>query len=75
MRRKTRIAPGEHYHIFNRGNRKQAIFLDDRDHARFLFLILALQSSAIVYNISDNVDYFTKHRVFSIFGFGARTRD
>ena len=66
MRRKTRIAPGEHYHIFNRGNRKQAIFLDDRDRARFLFLILALQSSTIVYNISDNVDYFTKHRVFSI---------
>lgn len=66
MLRKTHIVPGEHYHIFNRGNRKQAIFLDDRDYSRFLFLIFAFQTDALVHNISDYIEYFTKHRVFGI---------
>ena len=29
-----------YYHVFNRGNNKQNIFLDERDYTRFLFTIL-----------------------------------
>ncbi|MBI2465631.1 MAG: transposase [Candidatus Sungbacteria bacterium] len=49
--RKTIIAPGEHYHIFNRGNNKQLIFLSDADRIRFLVSILLFQSPAIIKNI------------------------
>ena len=62
--RKTKFAQGEHYHIFNRGNNKQNIFLNDRDYARFLFLILHLQSENVFTNISYSISYFIKHRVF-----------
>lgn len=34
--RKVSFAEGEFYHIYNRGTDKRAIFLDDRDFARFL---------------------------------------
>lgn len=65
--RKTRIAPGEHYHIFNRGNNKQPIFLDDRDRIRFLFLLLHLQAPIYLTNHNRQVNYFVKHSVFNIF--------
>ncbi|MDP2676975.1 MAG: transposase [bacterium] len=60
------IAPEEHYHILNRGNNKQPIFLDDHDRARFLFLILYFQSSVIVLNVSYHILHFMKHSVFNI---------
>lgn len=41
--RKTRFAPGNYYHIYNRGANKQPIFLEDRDFLRFLFLVLHMQ--------------------------------
>lgn len=64
--RKIRIAPGEHYHIFNRGNNKQPIFLDDRDRIRFLFLLLHLQAPIYFTNHNRRVNYFVKHSVFNI---------
>lgn len=33
---RTAFLPGSYYHIFSRGNRKQAIFFGDRDYLRFL---------------------------------------
>lgn len=45
--RKLRFAPFEHYHIFNRGNNRQQIFFDERDFARFIFLILHKQSHTV----------------------------
>ena len=37
MARKLRIQyPGAVYHVMNRGDRREAIFLDDRDRRRFL---------------------------------------
>ena len=42
------IAPGEHYHIYNRGVNKQNIFRDSRDWSRFLFLLLYFQSIEIL---------------------------
>lgn len=63
--RKTIITAGEYYHIYNRGNRKQNIFIDQRDYIRFLFLILYFQSPMPVHNISYTVASFIKHRVFN----------
>lgn len=62
------IAPGEYYHIFNRGNNKQSIFLDTRDWVRFLFLIIYLQSPIVFQNMSRQVSYFVKNRAFNKIG-------
>lgn len=37
--RKVPLISGEYYHIYNRGNSKQAIFLDDKDRDRFVKLL------------------------------------
>ena len=39
MSRNVVIAPGEFYHIYNRGTEKRKIFLNSRDHERFLALL------------------------------------
>ena len=44
--RKTRFAPGNYYHIYNRGTNKQDVFLHRRDYLRFLFLITHMQAAA-----------------------------
>ncbi|MBU3926079.1 transposase [Patescibacteria group bacterium] len=62
--RKIKITPGEYYHIYNRGNNKQDIFLDNRDRIRFLFLILFLQSLASFPQIGRSVSFYVKHSVF-----------
>lgn len=64
--RNIKIAPGEYYHVFNRGVNKQLIFHDNMDWARFLFLILHFQSPVVLYNIGRPVKLFVKHRVFNI---------
>lgn len=64
--RTVSITPGEHYHIFNRGNNKQIIFLDHRDWTRFLFLIIYLQSPVVFQNISRQVTHYVKSSVFNI---------
>lgn len=66
MGRKTIIAIDEYYHIYNRGNDKQALFLDERDGIRFLFLILHFQSPLTFGHISRYVSYFVRHRWFNI---------
>ncbi len=60
------ISIDEYYHIFNRGNNKQLIFLDNRDWIRFLFLIIYLQSPIVFQNFSRQVTYFVKNRAFNI---------
>ncbi len=50
--RNLTIAPGEYYHIFNRGMDKQNIFFDTRDWSRFLFLIIYFQSAISFSNIN-----------------------
>ena len=42
--RKTDFIKGEYYHIYNRGNSKQKIFLDDKDRERFLKLLYLCNS-------------------------------
>jgi putative transposase len=42
--RKVDFVKGEYYHIYNRGNSKQKIFLDDKDRERFLKLLYLCNS-------------------------------
>lgn len=39
--RKTPLAEGEYYHIYNRGVDKRLVFMQDRDYHRFLYLLSA----------------------------------
>lgn len=64
--RRNNLAPGEYYHIFNRGNHKQNIFFDQRDWIRLLFLILYFRSPLNFYNVGRQISYFVKHRMFNI---------
>lgn len=43
--RKQEFSTGEFYHIYNRGNSKQEIFLDEQDHSRFTKLLYLCNSS------------------------------
>jgi putative transposase len=39
--RKVKLVSGEYYHIYNRGNSKQKIFIDKNDYLRFISLLYA----------------------------------
>jgi len=64
--RMTQFAPDEHYHICFRGNNKQEIFRSDDDRVRLLFLILHLQSSETIENISRIVAEYKHSGRFDI---------
>ena len=64
--RKTPIAPGEYYHVYNRGNNKQAIFTDKRDWMRLLFSIVYLQSPISFNNMGRQISYFVKNGIFNV---------
>lgn len=66
MRRAKEINVGEFYHLYDRGVSKQNIFLENRDYARFLFLILYFQSPVGLSNLSYSVSTFIKSRTFNI---------
>jgi len=59
------FAKNEYYHVFGRGIGKEKIFIDDRDKARFIFLITHLQSPTKIYNISWYTEGFLKKGSFS----------
>lgn len=73
--RNTPFVPGEYYHIFNRGNSKQAIFLGDDDYKHFikcLFLCNSLQSLNFRDNIvAKNIDAFEVERGEPLVSIGA----
>lgn len=52
--RKVSFVPGEYYHIYNRGNSKQKIFLDEKDYKRFVDLLYAVNSED-KFNFSDSM--------------------
>jgi len=60
------LAPGEHYHIYNRGLNKQILFYDSKDYSRMLFYVLFLQSPAPIFNISKAVSPFPKKGYFNV---------
>jgi len=52
--RKTHFVQGEYYHIYNRGNDKKEIFLDEEDYNRFLKLLFLCNSTKRV-NFRDDI--------------------
>lgn len=53
------LAPGEYYHIFNRGVGKQIIFHETSDYSRFLFLVLYFQSALKIEHVGRMVEGFS----------------
>jgi putative transposase len=66
MLRKFRFTENTYYHICNRSNDGNSIFLDERDYVRFLFFALAYQAPLSFYNIGRQTSYFLKHSQFNI---------
>lgn len=60
--RKISFAPGEYYHIYNRGNSKQVIFHDKEDYERFVSLLYSCNST-------KNFRIFGLNKKESIFDF------
>ena len=60
------IAPGEYYHLLNRGAGKQTTFLDKSDWQRFLFSILYLQSPEPFKNIARISSQFSPNIGFPV---------
>ena len=54
MQRKENFVEGEFYHLYNRGNSKQNIFLDDQDRSRFVKM-LYLSNSKKRINFRDDI--------------------
>ncbi len=52
--RKISFVCGEYYHIYNRGNSKQNIFLDDSDYDRFAKLLYLCNSTKSI-NFRDDI--------------------
>ena len=52
--RKVPLIEGEYYHIYNRGNNKQLIFLDDEDRERFIKLLYLCNSDKSI-NFKDDI--------------------
>lgn len=64
--RRNDLAEGEYYHIYNRGNRGQEIFIDDVDRARFLFLVTHFQSSQTVWDVGKRIKNYHKEKTFNV---------
>lgn len=56
--RNVPLINGEFYHLYNRGNSKQKIFLDDEDYLRFIKLLYLCNSE---YNINFRDDIVSRH--------------
>ena len=73
--RKTPLVDGEYYHLYNRGNSKQKIFLDKEDHLHFIKL-LYLCNSISRFKFRDNIvdpkiDAFDFNRKETLVSIGA----
>ncbi|MEA1929462.1 MAG: transposase [Patescibacteria group bacterium] len=75
MQRKFTFAVGEYYHLYNRGNDKRVIFLDDCDRLRFLVLLYACNDTAEVhlsnYQGKSLMELFDMEKRGSLVGVGA----
>jgi putative transposase len=52
MKRHVKLAPGEYYHIYNRGVEKRIVFTDKSDYDRFL-LLLSICNQRVSINVRD----------------------
>jgi len=60
------LAPGEYYHVFNRGAHKFGIFREKSDMQRFLFEILYFQSPTPIKNVSRLACSFSPQEGFAV---------
>lgn len=61
--RKTRLVPGEYYHVYHRGNYKQEIFQDEKEYIRFLFILLYFQSPLLFDHFTNQIqEFYTKDK-------------
>lgn len=56
--RKQTFAPGEFYHLYNRGTEKRMIFMDKQDYFHFLFLMYVCNTTKNIElrTVNDNFD-------------------
>jgi len=68
--RKISFAPGEFYHLYNRGNSKQVIFQDTQDYNRFLALLYAVNTTQnIIFRlVSDEMYKFNRNQLLVSIG-------
>src|SRR3989344_2151822 len=64
--KRENIGVNEYYHVYNRGVGKKIIFKDDRDRARFLFLILYFQGEVNFSQISRIISSYIKRQIFNV---------
>lgn len=64
MMRKEKFAAGEIYHLYNRGVRREPIFLEDSDRNRFIFLLLYCQLPLPLSNNEYHANLFDQHGSF-----------
>ena len=71
--RKVKLVPGEYYHIYNRGNSKQKIFLDQEDYSHFLGLLYASnqKDNLKVGNLNKGQTLFDLEREILLVNIGA----
>ncbi|MES3031620.1 MAG: transposase [Patescibacteria group bacterium] len=71
--RKTPFVPGEYYHIYNRGNSKQKIFLSKRDYERFLMLLYGTNTKERFnfFDLKKGVGIFSKETDEKLVSIGA----
>jgi putative transposase len=71
--RKVKLASGEYYHIYNRGNSKQKIFLNKEDYQRFVGLLYACnqKDNLKVNNLSKGQTLFDLEQVEPLVSMGA----
>ena len=68
--RRVNFATGEYYHLYNRGNSKQKIFLDDEDYNHFVKLLYLCNSvRSITYrDVTKNVYDFDREETLVFIG-------
>lgn len=64
--RKLKFVQNAYYHICNRSNDEQSMFLEEKDYARFLFFLLTCQAPLPFYNLGRQTSYFMKQSKFNI---------
>ncbi len=64
--REIPILADNYYHVYNRGNLKQLLFHDKADHARFLFLLLHLQSPVVLSQTCRYIKKYLKSGKFDV---------
>jgi len=69
--RKTSFSSGEYYHLYNRGNSKQAIFLDAQDYNYFLKILFVGNSEKAISNIGRIADVYSVERGQTLISIGA----